>query len=79
MADDERDLYYHDYLQLDRLLSSQKLESEAAGKTIHDEMLFVVVHQAYELWFKEILWELDDVMDAFYAGSPPFSGSFSTR
>lgn len=57
-------LYYHDYLQLDRLLDSQHLESTKAGKTMHDEMLFIVVHQAYELWFKQILWELDDVLAA---------------
>lgn len=59
------DLYYHDYLQLDQLLSIQRLQSEAAGQPQHDEMLFIVVHQAYELWFMEILWELDDVIDAF--------------
>lgn len=58
-------LYYHDYLQLDRLLDSQDLESEAAGARAHDEMLFIVVHQAYELWFKQILWEMGDVLDAF--------------
>ncbi|MFP3915562.1 MAG: tryptophan 2,3-dioxygenase family protein [Actinomycetota bacterium] len=61
----ERGLYYHDYLQLDRLLSAQELESSRRGKTVHDEMLFVIVHQAYELWFKQILWELDDILLAF--------------
>ncbi|MPZ54777.1 MAG: tryptophan 2,3-dioxygenase [Acidimicrobiia bacterium] len=59
------DIYYHDYLQLDRILSSQTLESKKAGDLQHDEMLFIIVHQAYELWFKEILWELEDVIDAF--------------
>ncbi len=54
-------LYYSEYLQLDRLLSSQQLASAAAGEPVHDEMLFIVVHQAYELWFKQILWELGDV------------------
>lgn len=58
-------LYYHDYLQLDSLLDAQELESTKAGETVHDEMLFVIVHQAYELWFKQILWELDDVLAAF--------------
>lgn len=57
-------LYYHDYLQLDRLLASQELESAKAGEAMHDEMLFIIVHQAYELWFKQIRWELEDVMDA---------------
>ena len=61
----EGPLYYADYLQLERLLSAQRLESEAHGEPIHDEMLFIVVHQAYELWFKQVLWELDQVMAIF--------------
>jgi tryptophan 2,3-dioxygenase len=44
---------YADYLKLDRLLSLQD-----PGKD-HDEMLFIIIHQVYELWFKEILHELD--------------------
>lgn len=58
-------LYYADYLDLDRLLSTQNLESTAHGDTVHDEMLFIVVHQSYELWFKQILWELDSIIDIF--------------
>lgn len=54
-------VYYSGYLQLDRLLSAQRLKSAAAGKPVHDEMLFIIVHQAYELWFKQILWELSAV------------------
>ncbi len=54
-----RQVYYHDYLQLDRLLDCQELESTKAGRTAHDEMLFIIVHQAYEIWFKQVLWELD--------------------
>lgn len=56
-------LYYAEYLQLDRLLSSQQLESARHGQPAHDEMLFIIVHQAYELWFRQILWELDAVGD----------------
>ncbi len=56
-------VYYSDYLQLDRLLTSQQLASATAGEPVHDEMLFIIVHQAYELWFKQILWELDAVAD----------------
>lgn len=63
--EEERGLYYHDYLRLDQVLSAQKLESTRHGATVHDEMLFVIVHQAYELWFKQILWEVEDVMEAF--------------
>src|SRR6266478_3862753 len=61
-------LYYADYIQLDRLLDIQRLESERRGKPAHDEMLFVIVHQTYELWFKQILWELDAVL-AFFRSS----------
>ena len=60
--------YYHDYLELDRLLDCQHLASPSSpGGVAHDEMLFVVVHQTYELWFKQILWELDDVIARFDA------------
>jgi tryptophan 2,3-dioxygenase len=57
--------YYADYLQLDRILDAQQLESERQGAPAHDEMLFIIVHQAYELWFKQILWDLDSVLDLF--------------
>ena len=42
-------IYYADYLQLDRLLSCQSPEGARIGRPAHDEMLFIVVHQAYEL------------------------------
>lgn len=54
-------VYYGDYLQVDRLLSLQVPESGKHGPPVHDEMLFIIVHQAYELWFKQILHELDRV------------------
>jgi len=55
-------VYYHDYLQLDRLLDAQQPVTERDGAVVHDEVLFIIVHQAYELWFKEILYELDSVI-----------------
>ncbi len=58
-------LTYGDYLQLDRLLSLQRCESARQGKPAHDELLFITVHQAYELWFKQILFELDEVQRVF--------------
>jgi tryptophan 2,3-dioxygenase len=64
-------LYYADYLQLDRLLGSQQMQSALHGRPAHDEMLFIIVHQAYELWFKQILWELDAVLATFRAASVP--------
>lgn len=64
MAEDAA-VYYHDYLDLERLLGAQQLLSARHGEPAHDEMLFIVVHQAYELWFKQILWELDAVLASF--------------
>ena len=63
MTDDG--IYYGDYLQLDKLLDAQRLESAEAGEAVHDEMLFIIVHQSYELWFKQVLWELDSVIEIF--------------
>src|SRR6056297_1765939 len=58
-------VHYKDYLQLDKVLDAQKLRSEELGTPAHDEMLFIIVHQAYELWFKQVLHELTAVRDAF--------------
>jgi len=59
-------LYYADYLRLKNILSSQQPKSFEPGNTpAHDEMLFIVIHQASELWFKQILFELDFVMSVF--------------
>jgi tryptophan 2,3-dioxygenase len=57
--------YYADYLGLDRLLTAQQPESARRGRPAHDEMLFIIVHQAYELWFKQILHELDRIQADF--------------
>ncbi len=56
---------YHDYLKLESLLSCQKLLSDEIGETAHDEMLFIITHQVYELWFKQILFELDSIFKVF--------------
>lgn len=57
-------VYYGDYLQLDKILNAQQLESDKEGKQhAHDEMLFIVIHQTYELWFKQILFEVGSVID----------------
>ena len=50
----EKEFTYASYLALDELLALQRPESDE-----HDEMLFIVIHQVYELWFKEILHEAD--------------------
>ena len=62
-------LEYSEYLQLDRILGSQQLRSEQLGSACHDEMLFVIVHQAYELWFKQVLTEIDSILAIFSQNS----------
>lgn len=71
-------LYYHSYLQLDKVLDSCHLESEKAhpGKPAHDEHLFIVIHQVYELWFKQILWELNSVIAIFKQEDVPEKDMF---
>jgi tryptophan 2,3-dioxygenase len=56
---------YAGYLKVGALLSLQHLESEKSGRPAHDEMLFIVIHQTYELWFKQILYELDLIQNIF--------------
>jgi tryptophan 2,3-dioxygenase len=58
------DLTYADYLRLDQLLGLQQPRSSPPE---HDEMIFIVTHQAYELWFKLQLHELEKVRDDFRA------------
>ncbi|MFM2327139.1 MAG: hypothetical protein RIR31_1341 [Bacteroidota bacterium] len=57
-------VYYGAYLQLEKIIEAQDPESFKEGKTpAHDEMLFIIIHQAYELWFKQILFEVNSVID----------------
>ena len=57
MADAHPAVTYGSYLKLDELLSLQQPRSDGE----HDEMLFIIIHQVYELWFKELLHEFDRV------------------
>lgn len=56
-TDFAQEMTYGDYLQLDKILSSQVRQS-----TQHDEMLFIIIHQVSELWMKQILHELAAAM-----------------
>jgi len=58
-------LTYGSYLQIDRLLDLQRPRSEGPE---HDELLFIVIHQVYELWFKQLLHELDRAIALLRAG-----------
>lgn len=61
----EKEQYYGEYLGLDKILDAQYPESEARGVDAHDEMLFIIIHQTYELWFKQIMHELDSILAIF--------------
>lgn len=56
-----KEVHYSDYLQLNKILNAQQLESDLENSHAHDEMLFIIIHQAYELWFKQILFEIDSI------------------
>src|SRR5438874_9748090 len=59
---ERKEVYYNNYLQLDKLLSVQHPLSFKNGMPAHDEMLFIIVHQTYELWFKQMLYEIDSAI-----------------
>src|ERR1051326_7323833 len=54
-------IHYHDYLQLDKILNAQQPESVKHHSSAHDEMLFIIIHQTYELWFKQLHYEVDSI------------------
>lgn len=56
------DIYYSGYLGLDKILDSQHPVSAEHGVYAHDEMLFIITHQAYELWFKQVIYEIDSII-----------------
>lgn len=58
-------IHYHSYLELDKLLNAQTLRSAELENPAHEEMLFIITHQAYELWFKQIIHELSSVHQMF--------------
>ncbi len=60
-----RSTTYSEYLAVDELLSLQRLKTDPAE---HDEMLFIIIHQVYELWFKQELHEIDFLGEQLAAG-----------
>jgi tryptophan 2,3-dioxygenase len=61
-------LTYTSYLALDEVLAAQRPRSDE-----HDEMLFIVIHQVYELWFKQMLHELELLQRSLEKGDAPHS------
>ncbi|MAZ48464.1 MAG: tryptophan 2,3-dioxygenase [Halobacteriovoraceae bacterium] len=58
-------IYYSEYLKLEDILGAQTLKSLEHGAEAHDETLFIIIHQTYELWFKQILHEFNSIYDLF--------------
>ena len=65
MSDQSQALNYMNYLAVDELLSLQRPVSEGPE---HDELLFITIHQVYELWFKQLLHELEQAQRQMNAG-----------
>ncbi len=65
ISDEEGQLSYGSYLRIPELL---ELQTPVAEPPAHDEHLFIVVHQAFELWFKEMVFELASARDGMFAG-----------
>ena len=65
MSEETTSVHYINYLSLDKVLDSQHPLSGEGKEAAHEEMLFIIIHQTYELWFKQMLHEIDSVMDLF--------------
>ena len=61
---DQKAITYISYLKVDELLELQQPESDGE----HDEMLFIIIHQTYELWFKQMLHEIAELQKTLEAG-----------
>jgi hypothetical protein len=60
-------LTYNEYLKVPELLQLQRTLSEPVS---HDEQLFIIIHQTYELWFKQLLHEADATIKWLGPGVP---------
>ena len=69
-------LTYGSYLRLPQLLDAQHLESDPPA---HDELLFITIHQVYELWFKQLLHEVTAARDAMSDGRVWWAQHLLTR
>src|ERR1700741_1772393 len=75
MADTTAAATYGSYLKIDELLSLQQPRSDGPE---HDELLFIIIHQVYELWFKELLHEFDHVAQLL-TGDEPFRAQHTLK
>ena len=70
MNSDEAALNYSSYLAIDELLDLQRPLSDGPE---HDELLFIVIHQTYELWFKQLIHEIKNVQESLESGDTFYS------
>src|SRR5437868_8944137 len=64
-----RAVTYASYLGLEELLNAQRPRSAGVdGEPEHDELLFIVIHQVYELWFKQLIHELTEIQRTLERG-----------
>ena len=68
MPNSDKALTYISYLKVDELLSLQQPQSDGPEGPEHDELLFIIIHQTYELWFKQIIHELGALQVALEGG-----------
>ena len=61
LGEEDRRLSYVSYLKVPALLGLHRILSYLPA---HDELLFITVHQVYELWFKQLLFELESIRDS---------------
>jgi tryptophan 2,3-dioxygenase len=76
VSDEEGQLSYGSYLKVPELLALQAPLSKPGA---HDELLFIIVHQAFELWFREIVFELEATRDAMFGGDAHRARHLLTR
>jgi tryptophan 2,3-dioxygenase len=69
-------LSYGSYLHIDALLAQQVPESDPPA---HDELLFITIHQVYELWFKLVLHEIETVRDLLHGGGSDRESMWQAR
>lgn len=60
-------IHYSKYLDIDKILECQNPRSLEFGAEAHDEMLFIITHQAYELWFKQLIHEIKQISKFFHS------------
>ena len=66
MSEETTSVHYINYLALDKVLDAQHPLSGEDREAAHEEMLFIIIHQTYELWFKQILHEIESVIAQTY-------------